>query len=302
MISELAKQLTITVGITTCYGEASIVDTVRSIRASQNIPSFRFIIVADRVPVPPAVKQELATLGVELVERPGSASQLVKQKLILSMTTSDLLVFTQDDVLFAPDTLARIVRKFAEHPRTTFVAVNNTTAQPQNRFEAALNVGTRVAMRMAELWRGGDNYLAVVGRLMAFRTAWLKTITIPDNVVSSDAYFYFENKRRGGTFAYLPQAAIVFRNPQNMKEHLRKSARFQHSKREMVGYFGPDIVREYFVPTRAKIRAMLEEALRHPLSFAHYVAVYAYSRFMCEQPKTALNANWEVDRSTKQVA
>jgi hypothetical protein len=181
---QMEKEPSFTVGITTCYGEASMVDTVRSIRASRDVSPFRFIIVADRVPVPPTVKAELAALDVELIEQPGSASQLAKQKRILAMTSSDLIVFTQDDVLFEPDTLARVVREFAEHPSTTFVAVSNVPARPENRFEAALNVGTRIAMRAAKLWRGGDNYLAVVGRLMAFRTAWLKEQDIPENIVS----------------------------------------------------------------------------------------------------------------------
>jgi 1,2-phenylacetyl-CoA epoxidase catalytic subunit len=87
-----------------------------------------------------------------------------------------------------------------------------------------------------------------------------------------------------------------------MREYLRKSARFQHSEREMVRYFGSDVSCEYPVPAKVKFKAIFEEALHHPFSFTYYTAVYAYSRVARERARTALNANWEVDRSTKRVA
>jgi hypothetical protein len=95
---------------------------------------------------------------------------------------------------------------------------------------------------------------------------------------------------------------LTFRNPQNMREHLRKSGRFQHSEREMTAHFGARVTQEYRIPFDCKLRAIGKEAAQYPLDLICYLAIYAYSRFARERAEKALEVNWEVDRSTKRVA
>lgn len=295
------SQPTVTVGITTCYGEASILDTVRSVRQSRGVDHFRFIIVADRVPITPNLKRGLEEYDVELIENKSEGSQFKKQKQIFALCTSDILVFTQDDVLFESSTLASIVRQFANDSRTTFVSVRNQPVQPTSLFEAALSAGTNIANRIARSWNGGDNYLSVIGRCMAFRTSWIKGhMVLRDDVVSSDAFCYFENKRNGGVYRFLPDVAVLFKNPQNMKEHIRKSSRFQYSELELSAYFG-NLHSEYAVPKRIALTAFFQEFLAHPLTTGLYVIIYVYTRCFTGDRTATLNANWEVDLSTKKV-
>lgn len=292
------KQLSLTIGITTCYGDPSILDTVRSIRASKGVGNFRFIIIADRVPILAGIKFELKKLNVELIENKIAAGQCPKKKQIIAMTTSDILVFMQDDVLIDDSALSSVISYFRKHPGTTFVSVRNTPLTALTLFESAISVGTHITNRIALRWNNGDNYLSVIGRFMAFQTHWIKKFQIPDTVATSDAYHYFENKRREGMYKYLPNIAVYFRNPQNMTEHLRKSSRFQYSKLEMSRYFR-NIQNEYRVPLFVILHAVMMEFITRPIQFLLFIGIFFYTRLAKLDSQKVLNPIWETDVSTK---
>lgn len=295
------KQLSLTVGLTTCYGDPSIVETIRSIRASKGIDKFPIILVADRVPIRREIKQTLRKLRVQLIENKTEGSQVKKQKQILKLTKTDLLVFTQDDVLLHPKALVTVIRQFAKHPQTTMISILNKPVKATSLFESIISVGTEIANKYARYWHGGDNYLSVIGRFMAFRTEKIKCeFRLQEQIATSDTYYYFENKRTGGRYEYLPGVCVYFKNPQNMKEHLRKSSRFQFSKQEMSKYFA-DPSREYVVPVRVIVRSLIEQFLRQPPMTLIYFGIFAYTRLMKMAPQSVLNPIWEVDLSTKKV-
>ncbi len=299
--SSKPKKLSFTVGITTCYGGESILDTVKSVRASRGVDeNFPFILIADRNPIKASFKRELKKYNVELIENKTESGQIKKQKQILALCKSNVVIFTQDDILFEPDTLAKIMKHFGSHPKTTFVSVRKKPVEPTSLFEDITIVGTNVINRVAKQWNGGDNYLSAVGRCLGFRTEWIRGFNIPNNVVSTDAYKYFENKRRGGTYCYIWDAAILYKKPQNIKEHLRKSSRFQHQKEEMYRYFG-DLKKEYRVPKILLIKATIAEFLTNPLRSVLFMIVYAYTRLFKINIKQSLNPIWQVDISTKKI-
>ena len=299
----IEKNPSVTVSIITCYGGASLIDTARSIRASVNMPAFRFVIVADRNGVAPEVKKELAPYNVEIIEKIGEDwTPHRKWRLIRDITTTDLLVLTQDDVIFEPDALAQAVGQFTANPETTIVNIRNIPAKPENIFEAGVNVGTRLANRIGELWNHGDNYIGLLGRAMVVRTEWFKKIELPDDVVSSDAYLYFLNKKMGGVYYNMAGARINFRNPQNMGEHWRKSSRFQYSEHEMQRYFTENLHDEYHVPLSVIVRAVCEEFVQHPAAMLVYSYIWIYTRLFKQRAEKALaTTHWEVDTSTKRV-
>ncbi len=293
-------KLSLTVGITTCYGDVSILETVKSIRSSEGVNDFQFIIIADRVPLTAGIKMELKKYKVQFVENKTEGSQIKKQKQILKLTKTDLLVLTQDDVLLDKKTLVEVVGRFQNHPKTTMVSIRNAPLQPQTFFEATLNIGTNLANKLAKHWNNGDNYLSVIGRFMAFRTETFKKFRMPEEVATSDAFYYFENKRVGGGYEYIPKVRVYFRNPQNMKEHLRKSSRFQYSKMEMAHYF-KNLTREYKTPPFVTIQSLIEQLIEAPVYFLFYFVVYLYTRILKLAPKKVLNPVWEVDASTKNI-
>jgi cellulose synthase/poly-beta-1,6-N-acetylglucosamine synthase-like glycosyltransferase len=296
------KYPSFTVGITTCYGDASIIETVKSIRGQRDVGKFRFIIVADRVPISKTLKKALHKYKVELIENSTEGSQIKKQKQILEKTDTEILIFTQDDVLYKPYAFNKILRAFANDPKLTMLSVRNQHVKPQTFFEDVINVGTRIANNIARAWNSGDNYLSCVGRCIAMKTSWLKkNITVPEVVATTDAFYYFSNKNQGGKFKYLPDAEVFFRNPQNITEHLRKSSRFQYSEMEMNQYFG-DLSKYYAVPKTIAIKAVAAEFTKKPVQTVCYLAVNLYTKINRLRPCKVLNPIWEVDLSTKNIS
>lgn len=295
------KKLSVTVGITTCYGGESILETVKSISASTGIDKFRFIIVADREPINLKIKKGFKKYGVELIENKVEGSQFKKKKQILELCDTDLIVFTNDDVLFGQDTLKTVINEFQKDKKVTLISVNNQPLQSNSHIERAISVGTNIVNRIAKEWSNGDNYLSVIGRFEATRTKWIKGyFNLRDDVVSSDQYMYFENKRNGGKYKYLSSVSVFFRNPQSLQEHLRKSSRFQYSKEEMSKYFGY-LSTDYKIPRLILLKAIVGEFLTNPIYFIFYILISLYTRFFKISFKESLNPVWEVDVSTKKI-
>lgn len=295
------KKLSLTVGITTCYGGESILETVTSIRESTGIDTFRFIIVADREPINPKIKKEFKKYGVELIENKAEGSQFKKKKQILKLCNTDLIVFTNDDVLFGQNTLMSVINEFQKNKKITLVSVHNQPMESNSMVERTINVGTNIVNRVVSSWNNGDNYLSVIGRFEATRTNWIKRyFELKDDVVSSDQYMYFENKKHGGMYKYLPTVSVYFRNPGSLNEHLRKSSRFQHSKIEMSKYFGYALL-DYKIPRLIILNAAAREFLTNPIFFIFYIFISIYTRFFKISSKESLNPNWQVDTSTKKL-
>lgn len=295
------KHLSLTVGITTCYGGASILETVRSIRSSEGVRRFRFILVSDRTPIDPGVLEKLRKMDVEVIWNDTEGSQFKKKKQILALCDTDLIVFTNDDVLFGKNTLKTVVDEFQKNKQVTLISVNNQPIPSSSIVERAISVGTNIVNRIALKWNNGDNYLSVIGRFEATRVNWVKKyFKLHDDVVSSDQYIYFENKKHGGVYKYLPNVSVYFRNPQTLREHLRKSSRFQYAKMEMSRYFGY-IVQDYKVPRSIFLVALLQEFFVNPFFFFVYVLISTYTRIFVLPPKESLNPNWQIDLSTKHI-
>jgi hypothetical protein len=276
---------------------------VKSIKNSNQIKNFEIVVVADLTPVKEQVKKELKNMNVTFIENNKPTSAFAKQKQILKTCKSDVIVLTQDDVIFEDTALYKIVQTFVEHPDISFVGIRNEPMKSRTVFERGVNVGTRLNNTIGESWRDGDNYLAMLGRVMAFRGEWLKNrLQVHSNSVSLDAYMYFENKRNGGGYKCLWDTCLYFRNPGNMKEQMRKSSRFQNSKYEMESYNKfENLEFEYDIPLRAIFFSVVKEFLRDPVGFVVYLYIYTYTRLKKFSPEDCLTALWEVDLSTKNL-
>ncbi len=290
------------VGINTCYCDEQIIDTVKSLRASENVPYFRIIIVSDRAKASPKVVAALKELNVELIENDDETSAWAKQIQILNIIDEEIIIMTQDDVLFHPKAIYNTVVELTKEG-VTFVGLVNEPIKGESLIEEGISVGTRLNNGIAKNWNNGDNYLACLGRLMAFKTDYIKSVYVEVDSISVDAYLYFENKKLGGKYVCLWDSPIYFRSPQNLEEHMRKSSRFQHSKIEMESYKRfPRLDAEYKIPLASIVKASIVEFFRNPVNFAAYCGIFWYTRLLKIRPDNCLYANWEVDISTKEIS
>ena len=190
---------------------------------------------------------------------------------------------------------------FSKNPDVTYISIQNEPIKATSLMEDVISIGTRIAYKTAKYWNNGENYLSVIGRCEAFRADFAKKhFRFIDKVVATDAFFYYENKKNGGKYKYLQDAKLYFKNPKTLKEHLRKSSKFQHSQEEMLRYFNPDLL-YYSIPMRAYLKALVEEFLASPFKLSLFMLIYVYTRLTKIDSKKSLNSIWETDISTKKV-
>lgn len=297
----MTNKLKITVGIPTCYGGESLVETVKSLRESNFKDNFEILIEADRTPWSDGVKKALKKMGVKSHWNGVEGSQCKKLNQIIRKTRSDIFIFTQDDIIFDPQTLNEIYQAFVSDPKLTMAGVRVLPLKSLTFFEGALGVMLRGIDRIVTHWNRGDNYLMANGRCLAFRTTHLKKFRLSNSLINTDMFMYLENKHLGGKFNAIDNARVFIRVPQKINDQIGPSSRFQYSKEEMSHYFNYDLSNEYKVPLKVLIYAAFKELISNPINFSLYILVYFYTRLKKQNKEKALRTIWRIDSSTKQV-
>jgi len=296
------QSLSLTVGIPTYYGGPGLVKTAKSILSSKGLDKFRFIVCVDGNPLEKEIEKQLKELGVEVVFSAKRGGQVARINQIIGLTNTDLLILTQDDIKYEPDTIAKIVKAFEENLKVTMVSARLHPLPAKTFFESVVEVGVRLTHKIGDGWRNGDNYLLSSGRCLAFRTKFIKKFKIPEEVINSDAYLYLENKRKGGKFLALTDAIVYNKSPQTLNEQLKQSRKFQYSMEELVKYVNTDLTDEYKVPKLISIPAYLEELVKHPLATIGYLSLFLYTRTQQRNMYAKAKRFWETDKSTKEAS
>ena len=295
------NKLSFTVGIPTYYGAPNIINTAKSILASKGVDKFRFIINVDGNPLSPQIESKLSKLGVEVVFAKERGGQVARIKQMISMTKTDILVLTQDDILFDKDTLKNVISAFRADSKLTMVSGRLKAIPAKTFFENVVEVGVHLTHRVGDLWKDGDNYLLSSGRLIAFKTSFVKKLNIPVDVINSDAYLYFENKTKGGRFKALKNVFVYNKSPQTLKEQLKQSRKFQYSREELTHFIKDDLNEEYRTPKTVITKALISEFLVNPFYTACYLIVSVYTHVAGEGMYSNAKRFWDTDVSTKKI-
>lgn len=295
------KKLTFMVGIPTCYGGESLINTVKTLRASKDVSSFRIVIISDRTPIRKTIKDRLKKMGVEIFWNEKEGSQFKKLKQLINKCNEDVFIFTQDDITFDKYTLKYILDKFSENPKATMVSTTILPLSPVTFFESIKTLETRIHNKITKKWNHADNYFASSGRCISFRTKHIRKFRIPETVVNGDTYLYFENKRLKGVHIHQSLAKVFIRCPQRLKDEIGPSSRYQYSQQEMAKYFDYDLKKEYEIPRRVLMQSFFEELISHPIKTTFLVSVGLLLRIKRQKVSVVSNPVWKVDVSTKKI-
>ncbi len=301
MKSSLNKKLKFMVGIPTCYGGESLINTVKTLKESKDVSDFRIVIIADRTPIKKLIKNKLEKMGVKIYWNKKEGSQFKKLKQLIRKCKEEVFIFTQDDITFDKLTLRNILKSFEENPQATMVSTTVLPLSPITFFEAIKTSETRIHGKITRKWNNADNYFASSGRCISFRTKHIKKFRIPETVVNGDTYLYFENKRLNGAHSHQSQAKVFIRCPQRLKDEIGPSSRYQYSQKEMAKYFDYDLKKEYEIPRRVLIQSFFEELISHPFTTTLLVGVVLLLRIKRQKVSVVSNPVWKVDLSTKKV-
>lgn len=295
----------VTIGIPTYVGGPSLVKTVESLLASEAVPAFRLIVSVDGKKLDPEIKAALVKdPRVEVIENEVRRGQVGGIRQILSLSfDQDIVMLTQDDLLFDPRCVAEIVRMFERNPAVTMVTAEANPLPPMTFFERIVHAGFFTVKRIERQWNDGNNFLNASGRCIAFRRPMTKNVfeEIQEEVINCDAHFYFINRKYGGTFARQPSANYFFRSPKTLAEHLKQSKKYQNVANELYTFRRIDVACEYAVPTGLKIKAAWFGFLARPFLFPLYVLTLLYTRLHTDQTFKRATRFWDTDESTKEI-
>ncbi len=292
----------LTIGIPTYYGGPSLVKTARSILASKGVSPFRLIVTVDGNSLDPNIHKQLQNLGVEVIENKDRKGQVGRIKQLIEITNSEFLILTQDDVLYHPQTIKKIINTLENDKKITMIGAKILPTKSKSLLESILEVGVNLNYKIATRWNHSSNYLLASGRCLGFRIDYVKKFTIPEKVINSDAYLYFENKRHGGIFKFISDAKVYIKSPQTLKEHIKQSKKFQYSQKE-ISQITKDLnlENEYEVPTDLVISSLISEFLINPIYTILYIADFIYTRTQENNMFENKSRFWETDKSTKQI-
>lgn len=291
--------MNLTIAIASNHPTHQLIRTIRSIRNCRGCATIPIIVLCDTLPISKSLGRQLRNYSVSYYELSSPAGFATKCKALLQYCQTSHILFTQDDVVFHREAIALIYQAFKSPMRPTFVGARNIPIPPTSMLESAISMGTLLSNRIAHTWRNGDNYMACVGRVMAFPISWVQQLDIPANVVSLDAYLYLENKRKGGSYFCQWSARIYFKTPSTLAEHLAKSSRFQYSKLEMNRHGFNHLDHEYAVPIGIALTQLATLFLRFPIKTLLYLAIFTWTKVFKKTQKESLVAAWEVEASTK---
>lgn len=295
------KKLTLTIGIPTYEGGESLIKTVESVRASQDVDHFRLFVCVDGKPLEPHIEERLLELGTEILKSEVREGQRARIKQMVATASSDILILTQDDIIFSPTTVREFMRVFELHPEITLASGNGQPLPAKTFIERVIHHGLRITNEVTRYWKRGDNYMQCGGKGLAFRLDFLRTLELTEKVMNSDTNFYFLNQKRGGHFIFVRKAIYYFRSPQNLKEHLRQSRKSQEAPKEVKTYLDMELETIQPFPWGWVILMTLKNLMHFPLLTAAYTVIFLYTHVAGRNTYTQPKAFWETDASTKKI-
>lgn len=294
----------ITIGIPTYVGGPSLVKAVESLLAS-NYADFRLIISVDGKKLAPEIKTAVTRdRRVEVIENEVRRGQVGGIRQILSLSfDQDIVIMTQDDLLFDPEMVGRIALSFVADPQVTMVTAAAVPLPASTFFERIVHAGFYMVKTIEQRWNGGDNFMNAAGRCIAFGKPMVQHVfdEIQEEVISCDAHFYFINRKFGGKFRRCEQAKYFFRSPKTLADHLKQSKKYQNVAEELFKYRHIDAAREYAIPLGLKIDAALWGLLTNPIFTVLYFGTLVYTRYHGDQTFKKATRFWDTDESTKEI-
>lgn len=294
------EDITFTVGIPTYYGGESLVRAVDSILASESVGAFEIIITVDGNPLEQDIREQLKKRKVTVIENKKRGGQVARIKQLISLAKTEVIILTQDDILFEKHALLELLKGFVDK-RVTMVSGKVVPLKATNLMERIIQVGVSISYTIGRNWENSDNYFLAGGRCLAFRTSAIKKFMIPVEVLNSDTYLYFENKKRGGIFRHMEKAVYYMRSPKKLSDHLKQSKKYQFVPAEIKNYLNIDIHKEQPLTLSLQMKALFNEALHNPYYLVLYMFVMVYTRFAAKNMYSNAKRFWDTDKSTKEL-
>lgn len=298
-----SKQPTITIGIPTYEAGESLVTTLESIyNQSASDCITQILLVVDGGTLKPSIEEKIRYPKLRIVNQPKREGQSSRINDIFRLSHTDLVILTNDDVIWENTALEALVSAYQKHDADLLCSAVIPIPSASPLF-FCLEPGTRMTREIARRWNGGDNYLSCNGRLIALTGRLAQNITLPTHLWNNDAYIYLRTKQLGYRCRFVESACCRYIEPETLAEHMHQTRKFHHSRIENQRYLAGDFSHQYRIPFSIKIAALSAVFVQSPLATLGYLILNtAITVFFfltpIEDPKRPY---WETDLSTKRI-
>lgn len=225
--------------------------------------------------------------------------QLKRMADIISEFDSDYLVFTDADIVFENNSVVEKLINALEEENIAMACGRAKPLEGRTFVERAVRETHLAYENWAAKFKNGNNVYNVHGCILSFKKEFIKQVKFPETVSVADVFCYYTCISMGFKFKFVPDAAVLIRVSDNIKDHLKQSKRYLSSGANVEKYFKQDLIRaELNVPKRLKYMSFLKTVIRHPISCLFIFAVNRYTYIKVKRQNT-ISSNWELSTSTK---
>ncbi len=296
------NKLTISIGIPAYNEQANIKALLLCLleQKTDNCQLKEIIIVSDgsndnTISEINSIKDQRITV-LEHTDRKGAA---LRQNEILDKFDSDILVLLNADVLPKDkNLLSRISSCFDQDQSLGLISSRIEPLPPRTFIEKVLVSSVKMKDSIAAEWNHGNNYLTCHGPARAFSKKFAKSFYWPQ-AVSEDAFSYFTCIEKGYKYAYLPDSVILYKCPDNLRDHLRQSLRFANGSQALSQFFDPAFIKQsHAIPFRILLKNIVKYFFEHPILFISYAFINLVVIFKPNKQKY-LSSTWDIAISSK---
>lgn len=294
---------TVTIGAAALNEEANIVQSVTALlkQTGNNFELKEVIIASDgSTDSTVALLRALNDPKIRILDFKERKGQLNRMVDVINAFDSDYLVFTDADIVFET---ASVVEKLVTALEEQNVAMACGRAKPlegKTFVERAIR-NTHLAYEdWAAKAREGDNVFNVHGCILSFRREFIKNVVFPNKVTVADVFCYYTCKARGLKFKYVPDAAVLIRVSDNIKDHLKQAKRYMSTGGNVEKYFNKELVaEELYVPKVLKYKSFLKAFLKDPIPCMFILLVNKYAYIKVKRQRKNVTSMWELATSSK---
>jgi len=248
-----------------------------------------------------AVARALKDPRIRVIDQKVNCGINAVQNHIVKEARGDILILLDADVLpknnhFCDDLIA----PFLKNPAVGLVGARTESLPGRTLIERILSASHVFKQKIYEKINHGDTVYLCHGRARAFLRKLYTRIHWPENC-PEDAYSFFACLESGMKFSYTPSAAVLFRSPATVTDHMLQSKRFSTGIDTLKHLFPtPMIERAYAVPKKILLQETLSALISHPFAMIGYIGITLYMKCLKTTSQIHLT-KWQQAQSTKKL-
>ncbi len=236
--------------------------------------------------------------NVTLIRLPKRSGLNVVQEAIRNRASADIVVLLDADIIPADEyTIETLIRPLTVDPYIGLTSARLIPATPQTFVEKILARNHIFKTQLFSQIGTGNNIYTCFGPVRAFSKKLYRAVQFPNNC-PTDAMSYLLCQEQGLRFQFVSNAAVIFRCPNTVKDHIKQSSRFMSGKKSIIHIFKKSAKDAYQIPLLLLLRRTVLECMVHPILFSGFVAIRSYVQ---QYGLKVFSSQWEVSPSSKKI-